>query len=137
MAPWRYAAYDNENPDIVYMASSSYNGYMKLMCSTDGGETWNRPYMEPIKTTPTEYVFDMKQYVDKLFIYSQSDVYKISKAELIEQTTPVLHITAATKDSSIFDLSGRKRSNSKFKIQNSKLPRGIYIENGQKKAATK
>ena len=137
MAPWRYAAYDNENPDIVYMASSSYNGYMKLMCSTDGGETWNRPYMEPIKTTPTEYVFDMKQYGDKLFIYSQSDVYKISKAELIEQTTPVLHITAATKDSSIFDLSGRKRSNSKFKIQNSKLPRGIYIENGQKKAATK
>ncbi len=89
MAPWRYAAYDNENPDIVYMASSSYNGYMKLMCSTDGGETWNRPYMEPIKTTPTEYVFDMKQYGDKLLIYSQSDVYMVSKADLIAQTTPV------------------------------------------------
>ena len=65
MAPWRYAVYDNENPDIVYMASSSYNGYMKLMCSTDGGETWNRPYMEPIKTTPTEYVFDMKIWFQK------------------------------------------------------------------------
>ena len=89
MAPWRYAVYDNENPDIVYMASSSYNGYMKLMCSTDGGETWNRPYMEPIKTTPTEYVFDMKQYGDKLLIYSQSDVYMVSKADLIAQTTPV------------------------------------------------
>ena len=89
MAPWRYAVYDNENPDIVYMASSSYNGYMKLMCSTDGGETWNRPYMEPIKTTPTEYVFDMKQYGDKLLIYSQSDVYEISKAELIEHKTSV------------------------------------------------
>ena len=89
MAPWRYAAYDNENPDIVYMASSSYNGYMKLMCSTDGGETWNRPYMEPIKTTPTEYVFDMKQYGDKLLIYSQSDVYMVSKAELIEHKTSV------------------------------------------------
>ena len=88
-APWRYAAYDNENTDIVYMAGSSYNGYMKLMCSTDGGKTWNRPYLEPIKTSPTEYVFDMKQYGDKLLIYSQSDVYMVSKADLIAQTTPV------------------------------------------------
>ncbi len=88
MSPWRYAAYDNENPDIIYMAGSSYNGYMKLMCSTDGGQTWNRPYMEPIKTSPTEFVFDMKQYADKLLIYSQSDVYEVSKEELIKRTTP-------------------------------------------------
>ena len=88
-APWRYAVYDNENTDIVYMAGSSYNGYMKLMCSMDGGESWNRPYLEPIKTMPTEYVFDMKQYGDKLLIYSQSDVYMVSKADLIAQTTPV------------------------------------------------
>ena len=88
-APWRYATCDNKNPDIVYMAGGYHNEYMKLMCSTDGGETWNRPYMEPIKTTPTEYVFDMKQYGDKLLIYSQSDVYMVSKAELIAQTTPV------------------------------------------------
>jgi len=91
MAPWRYAAYDNGNPEIVYMASNSYHGYMKLMCSTDGGKTWNRPYMEPIKTMPTEYVFDMKQYGDKLLVYSQSDVYMVSKADLIEQTTPVTY----------------------------------------------
>ena len=89
MAPWRYAAYDNKNPDVVYLASNSYHGYMKLMCSTDGGESWNRPYLEPIKTTQTEFVFDMKLYGDKLLIYSQSDVYMISKAELIAQTTPV------------------------------------------------
>jgi len=88
-APWRYAAYDNENTDIVYMAGGYHNEYMKLMCSTDGGKTWNRPYLEPIKTSPTEYVFDMKQYGDKLLIYSQSDVYMISKADLIAQTTPV------------------------------------------------
>ena len=88
-APWRYAAYDNENPDIVYMTGCARGGYMKLMCSMDGGESWNRPYLEPIKTMPTEYVFDMKQYGDKLLVYSQSDVYMVSKADLIAQTTPV------------------------------------------------
>ena len=31
-----------------------------------------------------------------------------------------------------FDLSGRKLDDSKFKIQNSKLPSGIYIHNGRK-----
>ena len=86
---WRYAAYDNEDADIIYMAGGHQTQHMKLMCSTDGGKTWNRPYMEPIKTTPTEYVFDMKQYGDKLLIYSQSDVYEILKAELIEHKTSV------------------------------------------------
>ena len=87
LAPWRYAIYDNENPDIVYMAACSRGDYMRLMCSTDGGTTWNKPHLEPIKTTPTEFVFDMKQYGDKLLIYSQSDVYVVSKAELIEETS--------------------------------------------------
>ena len=86
---WRYAAYDNEDADIIYMAGGHQTQHMKLICSTDGGKTWNRPYLEPIKTSPTEYVFDMKQYGDKLLIYSQSDVYMVSKADLIAQTTPV------------------------------------------------
>ena len=86
---WCYAAFDNDNPDIVYLAGGHQTQYMKLMCSTDGGTTWNKPYLEPIKTTPTEYIFDMKQYGDKLLIYSQSDVYEVPKAELIELTTPV------------------------------------------------
>jgi hypothetical protein len=33
----------------------------------------------------------MKQYGDKLLVYSQSDVYMVSKADLIEQTTPVTY----------------------------------------------
>ena len=87
LGPWRYAAYDTENPDIVYMAGGRYGEYMKLMCSTDGGTTWNRPYLEPIKMTPKEAVFDLRQYGDKLLIYSQSDVYAVSKAELIAETS--------------------------------------------------
>ena len=87
LGPWRYAAYDTENPDIVYMAGGRYGEYMKLMCSTDGGTTWNRPYLEPIKMTPKETVFDLRQYGDKLLIYSQSDVYAVSKAELIAETS--------------------------------------------------
>ena len=123
-APWRYAVYDNENTDIVYMAGSSYNGYMKLMCSTDGGMTWNTPYQEPIKTTPTEFVFDMKQYGDKLLIYSQSDVYMVSKADLIEQTTSVRSISSTDESSTLYDLQGRK-------LEKITQP-GIYIKDGKK-----
>lgn len=127
---WHYAAYDNENADIVYMAGDSHNEYMKLMCSTDGGTTWNRPYLEQIKTTPTEIVFDMKQYGDKLLVYSQSDVYEISKAELLAQgqgATSVQCVALTTTGSgTLYDLCGRK-------MVTGKLPRGIYIENGKKK----
>ena len=110
MIDWRYAAYDNENADVVYMAGGHHYEYMKLMCSTDGGMTWNRPYLEPIKTTPEERVFDMKQYGDKLLIYSQSDVYAVSKSELLDQTTSVPNITKPNTPSSIFDLHGRHLS---------------------------
>ena len=124
---WRYAAYDNEDPDNVYMAGGSRGAYMKLMCSTDGGKTWNRPFQEPIKITPREFVFDMKQYRDKLLIYSQSDVYEISKSELIEQTTSIQNITNTKENATIYDLGGRK-------MVNGKLPKGLYIVNGKKVA---
>ena len=35
-------------------------------------------------------------------------------------------------DNAVYDLSGRQVNNSKFKIQNSKLPKGINITNGKK-----
>ena len=90
---WRYATYDKDNPDVIYMAGGHQTQHMKLMCSADGGTTWNRPYLESIKAMPTEYVFDMKQYGDKLLIYSQSDVYEVSKAELLAATSPTNPVT--------------------------------------------
>ena len=142
---WRYAEYDNENSDIVYMAGGTRTAYMKLMCSTDGGKTWNRPYQEPIKTSLREFVFDMKQYCDKLLIYSQSDVYMVSKADLIEQTTSVNEISLTPNPSlreggAIYDLSGRKvSSQSSYSLptrdgQGGSLRKGLYIMNGKKVA---
>ena len=131
---WRHPTYDNENADIVYMVGGHHSKYMKLMCSTDGGTTWNRPYMEPIKTAPYEFVFDMKQYRDRLLIYSQSDVYMVSKAELIEQTTSLneeLRVKNEESFAAVYDLLGRK-INSQLPILNSQLPKGIYIQNGKK-----
>ena len=135
---WRYAAYDDENADIVYMAGGTRSEYMKVMCSTDGGKTWNKPSQEPIKTTPREYVFDLKQYGDKLLVYSQSDVYEISKAELLAQgaTSVQSIVQPTTEDGALYDLSGRKISaeaNSSFFTLHSSLKRGIYIEGGKKK----
>ena len=117
--------------------AGSYTDYMKLMCSTDGGTTWNRPYLEPIKTTPDEFIFDMKQYRDKLLIYSQSDVYMVSKADLIEQTTSLSEELRARGEESvdaIYDLSGRK-VDFPFSTFNSQFrKKGIYIQNGKKVA---
>ena len=134
VCPWRYATYDNENASIIYVSGGSHDGYIKIMCSTDGGITWNRPYMEPIKTSPFDFVFDMKQYRDKLLIYSQSDVYMVSKAELIEQTTSLneeLRVKNEESVAAVYDLLGRK-INSQLPILNSQLPKGIYIQNGKK-----
>ena len=91
--------------------------------------------MEPIKTTPDEFIFDMKQYRDKLLIYSQSDVYMVSKADLIEQTTSVSEKSLTPNPSpreggAIYDLSGRK-VNSQSSMFNG-LKKGIYIQNGKK-----
>ena len=119
--------------------AGSYTDYMKLMCSTDGGTTWNRPYLEPIKTTPDEFIFDMKQYRDKLLIYSQSDVYMVSKADLIEQTTSISEKSLTPNPSqrergAIYDLSGRK-VNFQFSTFNSQFrKKGLYIQNGKKVA---
>ena len=120
------------------MASGTRSEYMKVMCSTDGGKTWNKPSQEPIKTTPREYVFDLKQYGDKLLVYSQSDVYEISKAELFAQgaTSVQSIVQPTTEDGALYDLSGRKISaeaNSSFFTLHSSLKRGIYIEGGKKK----
>ena len=62
------------------------SGEIHVMCSMDGGTTWNVPHIERAESIP-EIVTDLKQYGDKLLIYSESDVYEVSKAELIEQTT--------------------------------------------------
>ena len=137
VCPWRYAIYDNENASIVY-TGGSHNGYLKIMCSKDGGKTWNKPFLEPIKTTPYDFVFDMKQYGDKLLVYSQSDVYEISKAELLAQgaTSVQSIVQPTTEDGALYDLSGRKISaeaNSSFFTLHSSLKRGIYIEGGKKK----
>ena len=104
------------------------------MCSMDGGITWNRPYLEPIKMANREHVFDMKQYRDKLLIYSQSDVYMVSKADLIDQTTSIseeLRVKSEESANAVYDLQGR-RFNSQFIIHNSQLKHGIYILNGKK-----
>ena len=130
-AIWHYAEYDNENADIIYMAGSRLRGRMNLMCSTDGGSTWNTPYLELTNTSNIEYVFDMKQYCDKLLIYSQSDVYMVSKADLIEQTTSIKEVKSEKYNDAIYDLSGRK-VNCHLSPVNSQLKKGVYIQNGKK-----
>ena len=86
-ASWVYTVYDNVNSDIIYMAGCGYGN--EVMCSTDGGKTWNIPHTLPQKMR-NEGVYDFKQYDDKLLIYAESDVYAISKSGLVEEnSTPV------------------------------------------------
>ena len=100
---------------------------IEIMCSTDGGKTWSIPQTEPMKKSSTENVYDLKQYGSKLLFYTESDIYEISKAELLAQATAVHGITTATTEDSpeIYDLQGRRLSTIP--------PKGVYIQNGKKK----
>jgi hypothetical protein len=50
----------------------------------------------------------------------------------LRQGTTIEKIKDEESGSAIYDLSGRCIDNSKFKIQNSKLPNGVYIHKGKK-----
>ena len=127
-AYWYFSAFDNEHPDTVYMAgclgrNGQKDACIKLMCSTDGGRSW---HPSQVMTSDREFdrVNDLQQYGDCLLVYSESDVYEVSKAELIAQSTTVIRtITSDTKESPTYDLQGRKVVEPKH---------GIYIINKRK-----
>ena len=129
-AYWYFSAFDNEHPDTVYLAGNlgrkgQKNACIKLMCSTDGGHSW---YPSQVMTSDTDREFDrvndLQQYGDRLLIYSESDVYEVSKAELVAQsTTAIRTITSDMKESPTYDLQGRKVVEPRH---------GIYIKNGGK-----
>ena len=127
-AYWYFSAFDNEHPDTVYMAghlmrSGQKGACIKLICSTDGGRSWHPSQVMSFEKD-FERVNDLQQYHDRLLIYSESDVYEVSKAELIAQSTTVIRtITSDTKESPTYDLQGRKVVEPKH---------GIYIINKRK-----
>ena len=93
------------------------------MCSTDGGRSWH-PSQVMTFEKDFERVNDLQQYGDRLLIYSESDVYEVSKAELVAQsTTAIRSVTSDTATSPAYDLQGRKVVNPKH---------GIYIINKRK-----
>ena len=127
-AYWFFSAFDNEHPDTVYMAgclgrNGQKDACIKLMCSTDGGRSWH-PSQVMTFEKDLERVNDLQQYGDRLLIYSESDVYEVSKAELVAQsTTAIRSVTSDTATSPAYDLQGRKVVNPKH---------GIYIINKRK-----
>ena len=84
-ARWCFAAFDSEKSDIVYMAGSVKDS-IKIMCSTDGGMTWNTPIAEPMSNVSYVEVNDLQQYGDKLIVYTGLGVYEITKSQLMLQT---------------------------------------------------
>lgn len=123
---WSYTVFDNENSNVIYMAGG-LDETINVMCSTDGGKSWNIPQTEPKKKPISEGVYDFKQYGNKLLVYTGSDVYEISKADFLSKVTSVRSITTATTEESseIYDLQGRRLS---------AMPqKGVYIQNGKKK----
>ena len=69
-------------------------------------------------------VNDLQQYNDRLLIYAESDVYTVSKAELIAHSTAAIHSVASdTPTAPTYDLQGRRVETPR---------RGIFIKNGRK-----
>ena len=127
-AYWFFSAFDSEHPDTVYMAGClGRNGHqkacIKLMCSTDGGRSW---HPSQVMTSDREFdrVNDLQQYGDRLFVYTESDVYEVSKAELIaKSTTAIRSVLSGATDSPTYDLLGRKVAEPQH---------GVYIRNRRK-----
>jgi len=87
-AYWYFSAFDDEHPDTVYMAGTvgdvPGSGHIKIMCSTDGGHTWNQPMTREWKKD-RENLNDMLQYHDRLILYTETGIYEIPKADVIAQ----------------------------------------------------
>ena len=94
------------------MAGTNNIAIVSIMCSTDGGESWCIPQTEPINSPVKKTVNDLQQYGDKLLVYAETDVYEISKAELLAaSTTSVPTINTKNSESShIYDLQGRLKN---------------------------
>ena len=124
LLPWQFALYDNENSETVYLLGF-VSGKTSAICSSDGGGSWSSP-IELINNTTTEIVYDLKQYGNKLLVFTESDVYEISKAELLAQATTIRPISTTTTEepSKTYDLSGRKVQGTPKK--------GVYIQDGKK-----
>ena len=89
VAYWYFSAFDAEQPDTVYMVGwigpRAGVGHIKIMCSTDGGHTWNQPMLIEWKKEDREMVNDMLQYRDRLILYTETGIYEIPKADVIAQ----------------------------------------------------
>ena len=138
-AYWYFSAFDEEHPDTIYMVGNTTGnlGAIKVMYSTDGGISWSIPQTEPRKKASIERINDLLQYGDKLLIYTESDVYALSKADLIEQTTSINEmknegVKSEKYNDAIYDLSGRKIANGQ-----KPMSKGLYIVNGKKVAVKK
>ena len=121
-AYWFFTAYDDKNSDVVYMAgfTTGEKGVIKIMCSVDCGKSWDIVCTEPKKESlEIEAVNDLQQYGDKLLVYTESDVYELSKAELIMQIPFVRRI----ESSEIYDLQGRPADSPQ---------KGILVKSGKK-----
>ena len=127
-AYWFFSAFDNEHPDTVYLAGCTNapmeKAYIMLMCSTDGGRSWYPSQLMAAKKD-NENVCDMQQYKDRLFIYTESDVYEVSKEKLVTRSTSVnpYVLDMPSEDAPTYDLHGRPVATSQ---------QGISIKNGKK-----
>ena len=104
-------------------------------------------YIDIIDTTPDcldDWFGSGKAIVGPLRAYLQvnwddpytqggtKDPQKIKEIVLHNHGTGLVSPLGETEEGVIFDLQGRRIDNSKFKIQNSKLSKGVYIFNGKK-----
>ena len=87
VAYWYFAEFDNKNPDIVYLVGPLDNSVIeckiKIMCSTDGGQSWNEPLRLPMMKAH-DWVNDLLQYKDRLFIYAETGIYEVAKSDIIK-----------------------------------------------------
>jgi hypothetical protein len=118
---WDFISYDNNNEDIVYLFGHTRDYYIMII-STDGGKTWSNVRTEFLKASLYETPNDLKQYYDKLLIYTETDVYELSKTELISLTMSAEGVIYENVGGSmaIYDYYGRRQESNSTDIKQNK-----------------
>ena len=127
-AYWYYSAFDEINPETIYVAGNTKGNMaaVKVMCSTDGGKTWSIPQTIQNDNPSIGIVNDLQQYGGNLLIYTEQDIFIVSKTDLLKQSFASVHVITTIEDDSnaIYDLQGRRL--------NAEPERGLYIKDGKK-----
>lgn len=143
---WGYhymTLFDNQDPNIIYSVGVNDGGSWRygycFYVSTDCGDTWDCVYTHTFDNTSSwandhiPFYNDIKQTDDCLIILAPDELFFVKKSELLSSTNiQSIKTHAKSKVNNVYTTNGILRMRNANNEDLSKLPSGVYINNGKK-----